>query len=211
VVLTASQVANIMCEVWSLSSRSKAREETLKECLHANVSLRQLGSHVHLAQGLRSALDEWTSEDGAGEGGSDRTAEATESVYIEGPETHDRPKNMGGTAAPVSLALLLFRAGKAPGLSAKGFVARGKEPVAVLFAVAANRITDIWVSADIPATTPAFGSKDALVESSVWQAVLQVVKDKIGDEAQFHYNNYVDVQDNLGLGLGSCSVAESWT
>ena len=44
--------------------------------------------------------------------------------------------------------------------------------------------------------------KDALVASPLWEAVQTVVKENTSGKLTYHYNDYINCQDSLGMGLG---------
>jgi len=42
------------------------------------------------------------------------------------------------------------------------------------------------------------------VASPLWEAVQTVVKENTSGQLTYHYNDYVNCQDSLGMGLGVC-------
>ena len=171
------------------------RSQALEQCLASDVRITSLSTGAVMVQGLEKVLEAW----GEGRAGApDTPAEPGASVFVENGSP-------GQDAATLSLHLYL--AGRSPGLWAKGLCASGaEEPLAVLYRVQSDKINQMWVSNQVPGKA----GKDALVASALWPLLLEVVKENTSGTPTFHYNDYLNCEDSLGMGLGSSSVAETW-
>lgn len=172
------------------------RSEALERCLSQDVRVTSLSSGAVLSKGIAKVLLAW------GEGKSQAqgpAAEPGQSLFVEDGQA-------GADAA--TLSLHLYPAGRSPGLSVKGLCADGAgEPLAALYRVESDQINQIWVSNDVPAAA----GKEALLSSALWSAIADIVRENTAGAPTYHYNDYLNCEDSLGMGLGSSSVAESWS
>jgi len=180
------------------SPTSTMRSQALEQCLAADVRITSLSTGAVMVRGLDKVLQAWGEDRARSALASDPPAEPGASLFVEngspGPEA-------------ATLSLHLYPAGRSPGLCAKGLQASGaEEPLAVLYRVQSDKINQIWVSNQVPGKA----GKEALVASALWPSVLEVVKANTSGSPTFHYNDYLNCEDSLGMGLGSSSVAESW-
>jgi hypothetical protein len=172
------------------------RSEALQQCLSQDIRITSLSSGAVLSRGISKVLDAW------GEGrpeAQDLRAEPGQSLFVENGE---------GRADAATLSLHLYPPGGSPGLSMKGLCASGAgEPLAVVYRVESDKINQIWVSNQVPASA----GKEALVGSVLWSDLAEIVKENTAGTPTYHYNDYMNCEDSLGMGLGSSSVAESWS
>lgn len=188
----ASQVGNMLCEMWS--GGGKMRLDNLEQCFSTDVRVSSLASGAVLQKGFAKLREVWERSAGA------VTAEAKQSVLVE-----------SNARAQPSLVLHLYAPSKSPGLTPKGAAeAASTEPLAALYRVHDNKVDHIWVSSEVPATVE---SRLQLTASPFWAQVMEVVSASITPDAPptFYWNDYSKAEDALGMGLGSTSIAETWT
>ena len=191
----------MLCEIWAAPISDRLKQ--LLCCLSKSVRVSSLDTGAVLQSGQRAVEEALT-------GAAPWPAEAALSVFMESSSSSEGGGGSSEHSGGATLALHVYDAQRAPGLTPRGFSAykyEGARGVVVLYRVSeGGQIDHIWVTGKVPERR----SREGLVQWELWGQVVDVVRSSLDGLVSFHCNDYHSVEDKLGLGLATTSCIESW-